>query len=220
MAPWYSSSFAQFAFGVVAGAGAIVLATRGIDILSGFYALAERNVCTGIQNEASLPESGREIFESPLGRQLSTAVNDDMGYTDNSPDGHDGRPGPSPPTTVDMDTEGYSALVRVFFQIGKDQAQRECFIHRGITCNMCNESPICGTRYKCANCLDYDVCEACEPKDFHNRTHVFLKINCPIPPLANPKTTCLKPFYTGMFTPKYFNREVNFVYRMLFTNFI
>ena len=198
MAPWYSNSFAQFAFGVVAGAGAIVLAARGMEILSGFYALAEQNGRTEIQfNEASLPERGREIFESSFGRQLSTAVNDDMGYMDNLPDGHDGMSGPSPSTTIDRDTEGYSALVRVLFQIGKDQAQRDCFIHRGITCNMCNESPICGTRYKCANCLDYDVCEACEPKDYHDRTHVFLKINCPIPPLANPKTTRLKPFYTG-----------------------
>ena len=199
MAPWYSSSFAKFAFGVVTGAGAIVLATRGMAILSDFYALVERNTYTKIQNEASLSESRRGTFESPLRRRLSTGVNEDLGYTDNSLDGDDGRLASSRSPTVDGSNEGYSTLVRVLFQIGKDQAQRDCFIHRGITCNTCNASPICGTRYKCANCLDYDVCEACEANDHHDRTHVFLKINYPIPPLANPKTSCLKSFYTGMF---------------------
>lgn len=85
-----------------------------------------------------------------------------------------------------------------FFYIAKDEAQRNGFVHRGITCNMCSVSPICGTRYKCANCLDYDLCEVCEPKEYHDRTHVFIKINYPVPPLANPKTICIKPLYTGM----------------------
>ena len=191
MAPWYSNSFAKFTFGVVAGAGAIVLATRGMEIVSGIYAFAEQNTRTEIENQTTFSQNGGETFGNPLERQSPSIVNDDIGYNL-----HDGMLVST--TTVDRNTEQKNALVHMLFQIGKDQACRDCVIHRGITCNMCNASPVCGTRYKCANCLDYDVCEVCEPKDHHDRTHVFLKIKCPIPPLANPRTTCLKPFYTGM----------------------
>ena len=38
----------------------------------------------------------------------------------------------------------------------------EGYVHRGITCNGCKVGPIRGIRYKCANCVDYDVCEICE----------------------------------------------------------
>jgi hypothetical protein len=188
MGHWYSNSFAQFAFGVVAGAGAIVLASRGTEIVSGFYALAERNTGTRvIENVTDFSQNGRETFGNPLERLPPTITNDDMGYSTS-----EGML--IPPPDVDTDT----GLADMLFKIAKDQAQRDCFIHRGITCNMCNASPVSGTRYKCANCLDYDVCEVCEPGDHHDRTHVFLKIKYPIPPLANPKAMCLKPFYTGM----------------------
>ena len=169
MAPWYSNSFAKFTFGVVAGAGAIVLATRGMEIVSGIYAFAEQNTRTEIENQTTFSQNGRETFGNPLERQSPSIVNDDIGYNL-----HDGMLVSQ--TTVDRNTEQKNALVHMLFQIGKDQACRDCVIHRGITCNMCNASPVCGTRYKCANCLDYDVCEVCEPKDHHDRTHVFLKI--------------------------------------------
>lgn len=55
-----------------------------------------------------------------------------------------------------------------------------------------------GTRYKCANCVDYDVCSLCEPMDNHNNTHVFLKIVVPLPPLINPRAPLLQPFYPGL----------------------
>ena len=71
-------------------------------------------------------------------------------------------------------------------------------MHRGITCNLCKVGPVRGIRYKCANCIDYDVCEACEAADTHNRNHVFVKIKVPIPPLANPRATLLQPFYPGL----------------------
>jgi hypothetical protein len=46
--------------------------------------------------------------------------------------------------------------------------------------------------------VDYDICERCETQDCHNRTHVFLKIHVPIPPLANPRTPCTTVLYPGM----------------------
>ncbi|KAI8994724.1 hypothetical protein BDB01DRAFT_841098 [Pilobolus umbonatus] len=58
-------------------------------------------------------------------------------------------------------------------------------------------SPIRGTRYKCANCIDFDLCEICEGSNTHVNTHVFLKIRIPIPPLANPRSALLPAFYPG-----------------------
>jgi len=42
-----------------------------------------------------------------------------------------------------------------------------------------------GVRYKCANCVDYDLCSTCEANNangrLHDRTHVFLKLTLPVP---------------------------------------
>ncbi|KAI8079478.1 hypothetical protein BDF21DRAFT_41867 [Thamnidium elegans] len=63
-------------------------------------------------------------------------------------------------------------------------------------------SPIRGVRYKCANCVDFDLCEMCEGANSHINTHVFLKIRIPIPPLANPRSALLPAIYPG----KYHNK--------------
>ncbi|KAI9152648.1 hypothetical protein H9P43_009444 [Blastocladiella emersonii ATCC 22665] len=88
-------------------------------------------------------------------------------------------------------------LLNLLYSIAEDQARKEGYIHRGITCNHCGMSPIRGTRFKCSNCVDFDVCENCEAQDVHQKSHVFLKIRIPIPPLANPRTALLNPFYPG-----------------------
>eukprot|EP00039_Didymoeca_costata_P020446 m.341289 g.341289 ORF g.341289 m.341289 type:complete len:413 (-) comp19984_c0_seq1:38-1276(-) len=85
----------------------------------------------------------------------------------------------------------------LLYSIADGQARKEGYVHRGITCNVCKVGPIRGLRYKCANCTDYDVCEACEAVDDHNRTHVFVQIKIPIPPLANPRAILFRPFYPG-----------------------
>ncbi|KAL0088548.1 hypothetical protein F4703DRAFT_1792712 [Phycomyces blakesleeanus] len=67
----------------------------------------------------------------------------------------------------------------------------------GITCNKCSITPVRGVRYKCANCIDFDLCEMCEGTNSHVNTHVFLKIRIPIPPLSNPRNALLPAFYPG-----------------------
>lgn len=47
-------------------------------------------------------------------------------------------------------------------------------VHRGITCDACNRPNIEGTRFKCAVCADFDLCEACEKAIDH--PHPMLKI--------------------------------------------
>ncbi|XP_022098786.1 uncharacterized protein LOC110983661 [Acanthaster planci] len=88
-------------------------------------------------------------------------------------------------------------LLHLLYNMAEDQSRKESYVHRGISCNQCNASPICGNRFKCANCIDYDICERCEAHDRHNRRHVFIKIKIPIPPLANPRNALVKPFYPG-----------------------
>ncbi|XP_074661753.1 uncharacterized protein LOC141914453 [Tubulanus polymorphus] len=89
------------------------------------------------------------------------------------------------------------SMMNLLFCIAENQAKRMGLMHRGITCNICHQTPLCGIRYKCANCSDYDVCDKCEPKDEHNSTHVFLKINTPLPPLASPRIGLSKTLYPG-----------------------
>lgn len=97
----------------------------------------------------------------------------------------------------DKDEDEGQGLLNLLYNVAEDQARREGYIHRGITCNSCQASPLCGIRYKCSSCIDYDICERCEAQDSHNKTHVFLRIKIPIPPLANPRTPCIKPLYPG-----------------------
>ncbi|KAF8929470.1 hypothetical protein BGZ58_008925 [Dissophora ornata] len=99
-------------------------------------------------------------------------------------------------------------LMNLLYAIAEDQAGKG-----GITCNSCRTVPIRGLRYKCANCQDYDLCEGCEAAEVHIKSHVFMKIRIPIPPLANSRTKKLPPFYPGIpqgntTTPDYLLQEL------------
>lgn len=66
-----------------------------------------------------------------------------------------------------------------------------------MTCNNCQIIPIRGIRYRCANCLDYDLCEVCEALDAcHPKTHLFYKIRIPAPFIGNPRHA-QTPCYPG-----------------------
>lgn len=50
-------------------------------------------------------------------------------------------------------------------------------------CDICRNTVV-GTRWKCANCPDFDLCETCEAKHcvepLHDKDHLFLKVTRPI----------------------------------------
>ncbi|KZF26225.1 MFS general substrate transporter [Xylona heveae TC161] len=69
----------------------------------------------------------------------------------------------------------------------EDQARREGYVHRGVTCNSCGSMPIRGIRYRCTNCIDFDLCETCEAMQVHPKTHLFYKVRIPAPFLGNPR---------------------------------
>ncbi|KAH8726825.1 hypothetical protein GQ44DRAFT_704870 [Phaeosphaeriaceae sp. PMI808] len=91
------------------------------------------------------------------------------------------------------DLEGQT-LQRTLYHIAEDRARQEGVVHRGITCNACDEKPIRGIRWHCANCADYDLCSNCEATDSHIRTHIFYKIRVPAPYLGMAKQ---EPLYPG-----------------------
>ncbi|KAI4131476.1 MAG: hypothetical protein LQ338_001218 [Usnochroma carphineum] len=78
-------------------------------------------------------------------------------------------------------------LMNLLYRIAEEQAKKEGFVHRGVTCNSCNAMPIRGIRYRCTNCNDYDLCEQCEALQVHDKTHLFYKIRIPAPFLGNPR---------------------------------
>ncbi|XP_052220279.1 uncharacterized protein LOC127837356 isoform X3 [Dreissena polymorpha] len=49
--------------------------------------------------------------------------------------------------------------------------------HYGISCAVCNVAPILGTRWKCSDCPDYDMCSTCyeEFVQLHDMSHQFIK---------------------------------------------
>merc|ERR1719150_3606354 len=51
-------------------------------------------------------------------------------------------------------------------------------VHRGITCDVCDMSPIVGVRYKSVRTANYDLCENCEPN--HDPNDPLIKIKTPI----------------------------------------
>lgn len=65
-----------------------------------------------------------------------------------------------------------------------------------MTCNSCSVIPIRGIRYRCANCVDFDLCEHCEALDSHPKTHLFYKVRIPAPFLGNPRQA-QTPWYPG-----------------------
>jgi hypothetical protein len=94
-----------------------------------------------------------------------------------------------------FNTERKSAVESTLFK-GFSQPNRPA-LHSAF-CDSCKHN-ICGIRYKCSVCPDYDLCSACEEKNmtanFHPQEHYFLKINKPVHFVQRPHhvKTCPRP---------------------------
>ncbi|CAH3156852.1 unnamed protein product [Porites lobata] len=53
----------------------------------------------------------------------------------------------------------------------------DCVKHTFVTCDGCKQSPLAGTRWKCADCPNYDLCSPCFMNDVHNMHHSFLRFD-------------------------------------------
>lgn len=76
-------------------------------------------------------------------------------------------------------------LGNLLWRIAEEQARKDSYVHRGVTCNSCNSMPIKGIRYRCSNCVDFDLCEQCEALQTHPKTHLFYKVRIPAPYLGH-----------------------------------
>lgn len=93
----------------------------------------------------------------------------------------------STPEQQSSDAKAAQSLLNLLYHIAQEQARREGYAHRGVSCNSCGVMPIRGIRYRCSNCTDYDLCESCETLQVHPRTHLFYKVRIPTPFLSNPR---------------------------------
>lgn len=59
-----------------------------------------------------------------------------------------------------------------------DESQREA-VHYGVQCDQCGVSPIRGSRFKCQDCPNYDLCSKCEAS--HIASHILIKFRQPQP---------------------------------------
>jgi Ca2+-binding EF-hand superfamily protein len=98
------------------------------------------------------------------------------------------------------DADGQT-LQRTLYHIAEERARHEGVIHRGITCNGCDEKPIRGVRWHCVNCVDFDLCSNCEATNSHIRTHIFYKIRVPASYLSLSKQEPLYPGKPHMMPP-------------------
>ncbi|XP_047540715.1 protein ref(2)P-like [Vanessa atalanta] len=58
--------------------------------------------------------------------------------------------------------------------MSEDETDTEPEKHEGVVCDSCSE-PICGFRYKCVTCDNYDLCQKCEMLGSHPQ-HYMLRI--------------------------------------------
>ena len=71
-------------------------------------------------------------------------------------------------------------------KIYETQINQNCFFYE---CNNCHINPIKNIRYKCAKCMNYNLCEICEEKNYQNSFHPhseFIEIRINKNVLENP----------------------------------
>lgn len=76
------------------------------------------------------------------------------------------------------------SIYEIVYYIAEEVSQMEHVVHRNVTCGCCRQT-IHGVRYKCVNCVDFDLCSNCEKNqpqiEGHTYAHIFYKIRVPCP---------------------------------------
>ena len=124
-------------------------------------------------NDAPEDRDPREIIARPLG-DGETVVDEPWHDDDFSNWGNE------PPSQRNGQN-----IVQLLFRVSEDATRRNAYVHRGRLCNSCGMVPIRGIRYRCSNCADFDLCEACEAQGLHTKTHIFYKVRVPTSSFAN-----------------------------------
>ena len=79
-------------------------------------------------------------------------------------------------------------------------------VHHGISCNECKITTIQGKRYKCLNCVHYELCGVCIDYTLHSLDHVFALIKRPIDLSDQDRPLLSAPLYKkeGLTFPPFF----------------
>jgi sequestosome 1 len=79
-----------------------------------------------------------------------------------------------------------------------EETNQNATVHTGITCDGC-QGPVVGNRYKCTECPDYDLCQACSDKNLHPE-HNMIKITRPFQGFCGGRRRCGRgPFGGGRY---------------------
>lgn len=146
------------------------------------------SIAIDAEEEGRLPTEDHRVGSQPTGSSAATEPLPERALPSFQETIHDGSESEqsSQATGFNISKKGQS-LLGLIYTIAEEQAKKEGYVHRGVTCNSCNTIPIRGIRYRCANCVDYDLCEQCEALQMHSRTHLFYKVRIPAPFLGNPR---------------------------------
>jgi len=87
------------------------------------------------------------------------------------------------------------------------EAEKEgIIIHKGVTCDICENGPIIGPRYKCLQCPNFDMCDTCQATGAHQANHPILKMNKPAPRQGFDMGRGKFPGMSEMFQPPWMRR--------------
>lgn len=92
--------------------------------------------------------------------------------------------------------DGFAPVLDHFGNVPAAFGEQSKPVHDGVNCDQCGTGPIVGVRYKCSQCADYDLCEACLQKQERDELprhggnafkpdeqHIFLRL--PKPSIAS-----------------------------------
>ena len=67
-------------------------------------------------------------------------------------------------------------------------------VHHGVSCDACEMDPICGVRYACRYCPQYDLCERCVQ-------HAVQLHDCPMGPSSRRRVSGFAPGFRPVYSP-------------------
>ena len=152
-----------------------------------FNGAASRNVI-GAVGEIMLPSAIVDLGVSPRSMEMlvGTRVMRGPDWKWGKQDGGEGHMGTvrffeSPEEVVIVWDNGTAANYRCLgaFDLRIVDSAPTGIKHESSKCDSCSQQPIFGIRWKCAECLNFDLCSICYHSDKHNTRHRFCRILAP-----------------------------------------